>query len=171
MSTLAEAKAQDRYEAALEAAFGDLAAERRRREEEAARLSGGMSQQAQLCDLILSLAAMLVESRRRKFQTRLQEVEQSRRFQGGTVQEAILDALERERRTKWSADEIRDALDKQGVNATPKEVFNCVDHLIRTKRLKRVSRGQYYDPEAGVAIVTSNEVRTFDIPRGGENEY
>lgn len=162
----------ERYEAAMETAIGKLAAARKRwTEEGTARRSDRIRQEAKLCAVILALAAMIPAERLRRFRNQLRDVQEPQTFRAGAVQDAILETLARERRREWTAGEIKEALRRQGVDADDHSVMNCVSYLIRTRRLRRIARGMYLDPHYNVAIVTSDEIRTDDIEKGGANEY
>lgn len=135
------------------AAFDKLATVQKRMKEEKCARPSDVSQEVQLLDLIRVLAASLASERRLHL-----EGEVTPQSQVGSLHNAMLRTLRHERRPKWTAREIKMALERQGVNAETRTVTNCIDYLVRRKRLQRIARGLYYDPEYGVGIVTSSDL-------------
>ena len=168
MITAVKEKAETQYEATREVAYRELMA-LRQRAVEGAPLPGDDGREVQLLDLIRAVAAILRDLRRARHPV---PAEPSTESDGRASQarDAILQTLKVECRPKWTSKEVREALAKQGVGAEPKVVTNCLDYLVRTQRLVRVARGMYHDPEAGVGMVTAEDVRAFDKTRISEHD-
>jgi hypothetical protein len=162
-------KTDAHYEAAREAAYRDLMALRQRATEGKAR-PGDDARELQLLDLIRASAAILSGRRSARHQSIKTEPIADYDARASEARDAILQTLKAESRPKWTSKEVRAALERQGVEAAPKVVTNCLDYLVRTQRLVRVARGMYRDPEAGVGLVTAEEPRAFDGGRVSEHD-
>ncbi|SRR5260221_10055802 len=55
----------------------------------------------------------------------------------------------------WSVAELKERVDKEGVSASPKEVYNAIGYLARTGRVRRVGYGRYVVD--GVEFATSDD--------------
>jgi hypothetical protein len=55
----------------------------------------------------------------------------------------------------WSVAELKQRIDKQGILASPKEVYNAIGYLARTGRVHRVGYGRYVVD--GVEFATSDD--------------
>jgi len=162
-------KTDTRYEAALEAAYRDLVALRQRATEGKA-LPGDDARELQLLDLIRASAAILSGMRTAQHLIRKTETVGDIDARASEARDAILQTLKSQSRPKWTSKEVRSALERQGVEAAPKVVTNCLDYLVRTQRLIRVARGMYRDPDFGVGMVTAEEPRAFDGGRVSEHD-
>jgi len=70
-------------------------------------------------------------------------------------------------RKNWTVAELKQHIDKQGVSASPKEVYNAIGYLARTGRVTRVGYGRY--------VVDGAEIATSDdfggVTTRNEDEY
>jgi hypothetical protein len=58
-------------------------------------------------------------------------------------------------RREWTIEEVRQEVAANGIEATPKEVFNALGHLARSKRIKRAGYGRFI--VEGALFVTTND--------------
>lgn len=69
----------------------------------------------------------------------------------------------------WTAASLRRRLCEHGHSIDAKTLGNCLNYLVKSGRLIRISRGQY--AVAGFGVITSDELfPSHDMPKGGENE-
>jgi hypothetical protein len=86
---------------------------------------------------------------------------------GGPVFENVIRLIDK--RPEWTAANLQRKLCERGHPVDAKTLSNCLNYLVKSGRLTRISRGRY--AVAGFGIVTSDEVFPLrDIPKGGENE-
>ena len=93
---------------------------------------------ALLYTLVASLPAVEVEQFVRDLTTKYRIGSTTR---SGKLLGTILKILPRKER--WSVAEIKQEIDDQGVEAEQKQVFNAMQYLKRTGRIRRVGYGQY----------------------------
>jgi hypothetical protein len=60
------------------------------------------------------------------------------------------------KRAEWTIGEFKKGVADRGVAATPKQVFNAVGHLTRTRRITRIGYGRYI--VGGVPIETADDL-------------
>lgn len=126
------------------------------------------TKKAALRNLILGLAARVPQDRRDHYLRDLEFATSPPSMRAGATFNNVISLLEHAQRCEWKATEVRRALAERGVAVDAKTLSNVFGYMIKTGRLKRLARG-HYQFQGGV-LVTSDEVPTFDIPRGGENE-
>ncbi len=68
----------------------------------------------------------------------------------GEVLSAIVLAFPQ--RPKWTAEEVRQSVEAQGIEATAREVYNALGYLVRKGHIRRVGYGQYMIAGAGIEI-------------------
>jgi hypothetical protein len=81
---------------------------------------------------------------------------------GGQTYGQVVSLLDRLQRREWTANELRRALAREGVNVSAKRMADVTGYLVRVGRFKRLWRGHYLDA-AGNLFVTSDDL-------GGEPE-
>jgi len=117
--------------------------------------------------LILALAAKIPLARRAVLLEDFREELAERGSRGGPVFQNVIRLIDE--RPEWTAESLRRKLKEQGHNIDAKTFSNCLNYLVKSGRLHRISRGHY--SVAGFGVVTSDELfKTHDIPKGGENE-
>jgi len=118
--------------------------------------------------LILALAAKIPPNRRVVLLKGFEQDLTAPNKRGGPVFGNVISLINR--RPAWTASSLHRALVEQGDPVDKKILSNCINYLVKSGRLTRISRGHY--AVAGFGIVTSDElVPQYDIPKGGENEY
>lgn len=141
------------YEGALKAALQDW------------RMSGKINQSDKA--LILALAAKIPAFRR---QALLRDVEKelvTPSGRGSPVFENVIRLIDE--RPKWTTESLTRRLRNQGHSVDSKALSNCLNYMVKSGRLIRISRGHY--AAAGFGIITSDSlIRDHDIAKGGENE-
>src|SRR5882724_4538112 len=126
------------------------------------------TKKAALRNLILALAARVPQDRRDLFLRDLEFATAPPSMRASATFNNVISLLEHAQRCEWKAGEVRKALAERGVVVDAKTLSNVFGYMIKSGRLKRLARG-HYQFQGGV-LVTSDEVRTFDIPKGGEME-
>jgi hypothetical protein len=59
------------------------------------------------------------------------------------------------RQKSWTVDEVKQKVASEGVEASPKEIYNAIGHLTRNRHLKRVGYGRYL-VEGGLLITSED---------------
>ena len=116
--------------------------------------------------LILALARKISLDRRTAL---LQGVEQELSTpnpRGGPVYSNVIRLIDE--RPDWTAARLRRRLSEVGQPVDTKSLSNCLNYLVKSGRLTRISRGHY--AVAGFGVVTSDVLPAYDIEKGGENE-
>jgi hypothetical protein len=116
--------------------------------------------------LILALAARVSEERRTALLRDIAAELRTPSNRGGPVFEKVIRLVDE--RPEWKATEIKRTLANRGTPVDTKTLSNSIDYLVKSGRLRRLGRGTYAAP--GFGIVTSEELTSDDIPRGGELE-
>jgi hypothetical protein len=75
---------------------------------------------------------------------------------GGETYDNVIDLFTRTKRHFWTASEIHNELSNAGKVAEIQQIHNVLNYLMRRGRLKRVSRGRYFDTESGAGLETSD---------------
>jgi hypothetical protein len=145
-------KAEEPFEEALVALLDDW------------RTSGKCTQSDKM--LILALAGKITPSRRSALLKGHEQDLTAPSSRGGPVFENVIRLIDE--RPDWTAASLRRRLSEQGQLVDSKTLSNCLNYLVKSGRLVRISRGHYV--VAGFGIITSDELPTYDIPQGGENE-
>jgi hypothetical protein len=81
---------------------------------------------------------------------------------GGETYDNVIDLFTREKRPFWTASEIHNELTNAGKVAEIQQIHNVLNYLMRKGRLKRISRGRYFDTESGAGIETSDKLHPDD---------
>jgi hypothetical protein len=81
---------------------------------------------------------------------------------GGEIYDNVIDLFARKKRPFWTAADIHNELSNAGKIAEIQQIHNVLYYLMRKGRLKRVSRGRYFDIESGVGIETSDKLHPDD---------
>jgi hypothetical protein len=81
---------------------------------------------------------------------------------GGETYDNVVDLFTREKRPFWTASDIHNELSNAGKVAEIQQIHNVLNYLMRKGRLKRVSRGRYFDTESGAGIETSDKLHPDD---------
>ena len=56
----------------------------------------------------------------------------------------------------WTVDDLKKTIEKAGVDAKPKEIYNAIGYLTRRKHIQRISYGRYIVD--GAYIETSEDL-------------
>jgi hypothetical protein len=75
---------------------------------------------------------------------------------GGETYDNVIDLFTRTKRSFWTAAEVQKELADAGKNVEIQQIHNVLNYLMRRGRLKRVSRGRYFDSESGAGFQTSD---------------
>jgi hypothetical protein len=81
---------------------------------------------------------------------------------GGETYDNVVDLFKRKKRPFWTASDIHNELSNAGKVAEIQQIHNVLNYLMRKGRLKRVSRGRYFDTESGVGIETNDKSQPDD---------
>ncbi len=147
------APAREPYEEALRALLGEWQA------------SGKCSQSDKT--LILALATKISPTRRSALLQGYERELTAPSSRGGPVFENVIRLIDK--RPDWTAARLRRKLSERGQSVDAKTLSNCLNYLVKSGRLTRISRGHY--AVAGFGVITSDELfPPHDLPKGGENE-
>ncbi len=147
------ALAEEPYEAALGALLADW------------RASGKCKQPDKA--LILALAAKISPHRRSVLLQGFERELASPSSRGGPVFENVIRLIDAS--PEWTAASLRRKLSERGHPVDAKTLSNCLNYLVKSGRLTRISRGHY--AVAGFGVITSDELfPPHDLKKGGENE-
>jgi hypothetical protein len=117
--------------------------------------------------LILTLAAKISPARRHILLHGIEEDLTAPTGRGGPVFENVIRLIDE--RPEWTGACIRRRLSEQGHPVDSKALSNCLNYMVKSGRLTRISRGRY--AVAGFGVIASDQlVPEHDIPRGSENE-
>ena len=81
---------------------------------------------------------------------------------GGETYDNVVDLFTRMKRPFWTASDIHNELSNAGKVAEIQQIHNVLNYLMRKGRLKRISRGRYFDTESGAGIETSDKSQPDD---------
>lgn len=81
---------------------------------------------------------------------------------GGETYDNVIDLLTRKKRPFWTASEIHNELTNAGKGVEIQQIHNVLNYLMRRGRLKRITRGRYFDFESGTGIDTSDKLHPDD---------
>ena len=81
---------------------------------------------------------------------------------GGETYDNVIDLFTRKKRHFWTASDIHNELSNAGKVVEIEKIHNVLNYLMRKGRLKRISRGRYFDTESGVGVETSDELHPDD---------
>jgi hypothetical protein len=149
-----------RYEAALDAALGELeraSEELRQRRNDMGELEARV---VALSSLAESLMATLPPDKREYFR-QLAEGRSGQAIRhkvGSPVYENVVQLFKNSGRKVWSAPEVRKALNEDGLSVDAPRLHNVLSYLARKGFIKRISRGRYYINGTGAAFYTSDEI-------------
>ncbi len=68
---------------------------------------------------------------------------------------------------EWTAPAVQTALQRNGIQAEPKQIHNVLGYLMREGKLVRVDRGRYHVAGYGFGIETGDEL---DDHEGGRRQ-
>ena len=66
---------------------------------------------------------------------------QKRPTRGGAVTGTVVRLLPR--KPEWSVEDIRETVEAEGIESTPKQIYNAMTYLARIGQVKRVGYGRY----------------------------
>lgn len=75
---------------------------------------------------------------------------------GGETFGNVIALFQKEHRPEWSVTEIQSELRKAGAEPDQKSLYNTINYLAKTGRLKRVSRGRYVVADIGIGLEIEN---------------
>jgi hypothetical protein len=81
---------------------------------------------------------------------------------GGETYDNVVDLFTRKKLPFWTASDIHNELSNAGKVAEIQQIHNVLNYLMRKGRLKRISRGRYFDTESGAGIETSDKSQPDD---------
>jgi len=117
--------------------------------------------------LILGLAAKISPARRSVLLQNFERELVAPNSRGGVVFENVVRLIDE--RPEWTAASLRRRLSERGNPVDSKTLSNCLNYLVKSHRLTRISRGHY--AVAGFGVIASDELfPENDIQKGGENE-
>ena len=158
------------YEAAIEAAFEDLEAfdaDASRAREDLSKAEGHV---VQLVELIRSLIAQLPKERQAHYADQLR----SRRggqpvasVNAGETVNNVIQLFAEQPRQVWTSAEVQSAFSIRFGETDPKAVHNALATLERRGRLRRVSRGRYFDTEHGTGLILPDDLPSYGPQKGG----
>lgn len=159
---------QSPYEAALAAALDDLVNARRKVQGARDELQSAEARITELTQLVSTLLGLLPPDRAALYTQRLNELRVSSQpsVRSGPVHDNVVELFSRTNKRQWSASDVQAALADEGKSADPKAVYNVLNYLVRSGRLRRVARGQYYVEGLGFGIQLDQDIEGVD-PRGG----
>lgn len=86
---------------------------------------------------------------------------------GTPVFDNVIDLLKINK--NWTSAKFRRELEKKGVHFEYKQLMNCINYLVKTGRLNRISRGHYV--VSGIGIVSTDQLAAHDDQsKGSGNE-
>ena len=110
-----------------------------------ARLDDSLGRQTQ--GIVQEIRALLDDLSPQDRARVLREVQSTPGPRAGEVLGTVVQLIVGKR--EWTTSEIRAAIAKKGVSASPKEVYNAVGYLARLGHVKRVGYGKYLVGGAG----------------------
>ena len=117
--------------------------------------------------LILALAAKISPHRRSMLLQGFERELAAPSSRGGPVFENVIRLIDKQ--PEWTAASLRLKLRERGHSIDAKTLSNCLNYLVKSGRLTRISRGHY--AVSGFGVVTSEELLPqSDIEKGGESE-
>lgn len=117
--------------------------------------------------LILGLAAKLSPARRSVLLQGFEQELTAPSSRGGPVFENVIHLIDEH--SEWTAASLQRKLAERGHPVDAKTLSNCLNYLVKSGRLTRISRGHY--AVTGFGVITSDELFPLhDIPKGGVNE-
>jgi hypothetical protein len=119
--------------------------------------------------VILRLCARVPEERRSGYLSRLAAVPLQADARGSDVFNKIVNIIDRYPQREWTNADLKRRIEESGMKVEAKRVGNLASYFVKCGRFERLARGQYRDRQGNV-FVTSQELPTFDISRGGDNE-
>jgi hypothetical protein len=151
------------YEAALEKAIQDIK-DGQRQLHEVRQLATMWEKRVQAkFQVVDTLINVLPSDRKEVF------LEKARPFRpttfasrGGETYDNVIDLFTRTRRPFWTASDIHNELSNAGKVAEIQQIHNVLNYLMRRGRLKRISRGRYFDTESGVGIDADDKLHPDD---------
>ena len=157
------------YEAALEAALSDLERARACECHAQERLSAAEAHVAELTHLVQTLVAVLPQDRKSLYLQRLASIGAVKPIttRGGEVFDKVIDLFSRRPRKEWTASEVQAALAETGIRPDQKAVYNVLNYLARSGRLKRIGRGHYLVVDVGVTFQVGHDLDDADAHGGG----
>jgi hypothetical protein len=158
------------YETAVGAAFDDLESVEADAVEAQERLSNANGRRIQLVELIRSLIAQLPKEHQAHYleqlNSRPSRAPASVTRAGETVNNVIQLFAEQPRQL-WTTAEVQSAFGARFGETDPKAVHNALATLERQGRLRRVSRGQYFDTQHGTGLVLPDDLQSDGPQKGG----
>ena len=146
-------QAEDPYEEALKTLLADW------------RASGKCSEPDKA--LILGLAGKISPLRRSVLLRGFEQALHAPNPRGGATFENVIRLIDE--RPEWTAASLRRRLSERGHPVDAKTLSNCLNYLVKSRRLNRIGRGHYAVAGFGV-IASDNVLCPNDIPKGGEHE-
>jgi hypothetical protein len=89
---------------------------------------------------------------------------------GGEVYENVIELFRVHGNREWTFQEIQDALHQRGKAADPKSIYNLVNYLTKTGRIRRVARGRYFVHGIGAGMHLAEDFGDDGTTRATEHE-
>jgi hypothetical protein len=118
---------------------------------------------------ILGLAARVPAQRRALYLARLAAIPTKRDGRGTDAYKSVINLIDRRAQPEWTNAALQAALAEEGIEVGRKEVGNFAAYLVKAGRFERLARGHYRDRN-GRVIVTADDLLTWNMPKGDENE-
>lgn len=157
------------YEAALEAALTDLERAQALECDAQNQLAAMGARVAELAHLVQTLVAILPRDRKAFYSQRLASSGAIKTVssRGGQVFDKVVDLFNRRPRKEWTASDVQTALADTGKRADSKAIYNVLNYLTKTGRLKRIGRGHYLVVDVGVSFQVGHDLESVDAHGGG----
>lgn len=158
-----------RYGAAIDAAFEDLDGVEVTEADARTRLSNAEAEKTQLIGLIRSLIGRLPKDEQGPYLRRLDSRAIARSTsiaRAGETLNNVVQLFTEQPKPVWTAAEVQTAFTARFGPSEAKAIYNALNQLERTGRLRRVTRGRYLDTEHGIGIELDDD-RPFDGPQKG----
>ncbi len=149
------------YEVAIAAALDDLARATHQSVLAESRFHEANARVDDLVDLVESLLVFIPKAQSAQYRRKLRELEAGRGkpSRGGPAFENVVSLFSSEKGERsWTPKQVGDALTEKGRTTNQKAVYNVLNYMAKTGRLKRVSRGRYVVADLGIGIETSDEL-------------
>jgi len=119
--------------------------------------------------VILKLCARVPEPSRSAYLKVLADLPLQADARGTEVYQRVVRIIDRHPQKEWTTVDLKKRIEDSGVRVDAKRVGNLAGYFVKCGRFERLGRGHYRDRQ-GNLFVTSEELPTYDIPRGSDNE-
>jgi hypothetical protein len=118
------------------------------------------AREAELIRAIETLLPLVDADKRQSFQIPDRSIQ---KFSHGTdAFNKIVFLVQRYPDRQWTTPDLQEALEKEGIKAEVKQIYNILAYLQKDGRLQRVDRGKYRLRDIGAGLVTSDDLAGTD---------